>query len=128
MKRLTAETATKMQKLANLSTYQGRITYLVIAFICQTGATYGEAARLLVGEACAHGRPKKYARLLTMPKCAILLNPAAQKTVKLVLEVQGQHGLIPHPVAPLFRMHSGRAFTADQLASLLWMYRQAAEL
>ena len=54
-------------------------------------------------------------------------SPAARKTIKLVLEVQGQHGLAPYPGAPLFRMPSGKPFTSDQLASIFAMYRQAAE-
>ena len=128
MKKPTAETAEKMLKLIDLTTYQGRITYLAISFLCQTGVTIGEAVRLKVGDVYAHGQAKKWVRLRAqMPQCTMLLRPVARKTVKLALEVQAQHGLLPHHAAPLFRTPGGKAFTTEQLASLFWMYREAAE-
>ena len=50
MNKPNQQTATKMLQLVDLSTYQGRITYLAIAFLCQTGATFAEAARLTIGD------------------------------------------------------------------------------
>ena len=128
MKNLDAETAAKMLNLIDLTTYQGRITYLAISFLCQTGATIGETVRLKVGDVYAHGQPKKWVRLRAqMPQCSMLLRPAARKLVKLALEVQAQQGLLPHFAAPLFCTPGGKAFTAEQLASLFWMYREAAD-
>lgn len=128
MEKPAAETATKMLELIDLTTYQGRITYLAISFLCQTGATFGEAARLRVGDVYANGRPRKWVRLRwQVPQCTMLLRSAARKTVKLALEVQAEQGLTPDYSAPLFRTPGGKAFTAEQLASLFWMYRQAAE-
>ena len=129
MNKPNQQNAIKMLQLVDLSTYQGRITYLAIAFLSQTGATFAEVARLTIGDVCALGRPKKWIRIAanTPLSCTMLVGPAARKTVKLALEVQTQHGLLPYPAAPLFRTPSGKAFTADQLASIFAMYRQAAE-
>ena len=128
MNKPNAETAAKMLRLVNLSTYQGRITYLAISFLCQTGATFGETARLKVGDVYANGKTKKWIRLRhQVPQCTMLVRPAAQKTVRLALEVQAQAGLPPDAAAPLFRTPGGRAFTAEQLASLFHLYREAAE-
>jgi integrase len=128
MKNLDAETAAKMLKLIDLTTYQGRITYLAISFLCQTGATIGETARLKVGDVYAHGQTRKWVRLRTqMPQCTMLLRPATRKLVKLALDVQAQQGLLPHHAAPLFCTPWGKAFTTEQLASLFWIYREAAE-
>jgi integrase len=128
MKKPTAELTTKMLSLIDLTTYQGRITYLAISFLCQTGATVGETARLKVGDVYSHGRPKKWVRLRAqMPQCTMLLRPAAQKTVKLALEVQAHQGLLPHYAAPLFPTPGGKAFTEEQMGSLFWMYQEAAE-
>ena len=124
------QTATKMLQLVDLSTYQGRITYLAISFLCQTGATFAEAARLTIGDVYSYGRPKKWVRIPadTPLSCTMLVGPAARKTIKLVLEVQAQHGLVPYRSAPLFPTPTGKSFTADQLASLFQLYREAAEI
>ena len=128
MNKPNAETATKMLQLVNLTTYNGQITYLAISFLCQTGATFGETARLKVGDVFANGKAKKWVRLRhQVPQCTMLVRPAARKTVKLAIEIQAQHGFPPDAVAPLFRTSSGKAFTADQLASLFQLYREAAE-
>jgi hypothetical protein len=129
MNKPNQQTANKMLQLVDLSTYQGRITYLAISFLCQTGATFAEAARLTIGDVYSFGRPKKWVRIPaeTPLSCSMLVSPAARKTIKLVLEVQVQHGLVPYPAASLFRMPSGKPFTSDQLASIFAMYRQAAE-
>lgn len=129
MNKPNQQTATKMLQLVNLSTYQGRITYLAISFLCQTGATFAEAARLTIGDVYSYGRPKKWVRIPadTPLSCTMLVGPAARKTVKLVLEVQAQHGLIPYRSAPLFPTPTGKPFTPDDLASIFAMYRQAAE-
>lgn len=129
MNKPNQQTATKMLQLVDLSSYQGRITYLAISFLCQTGAKFAEAARLTVGDVYSFGRPKKWVRIpAEMPHpCTMLVSPAARKTIKLVLEVQGQQGLAPRPAASLFRTASCKPFTADQLASIFAMYRQAAE-
>lgn len=129
MNKPNQQTATKMLQLVDLSTYQGRITYLAISFLCQTGATFAEAARLTIGDVYSYGRPKKWVRIPadTPLSCTMLVSPAARKTIKLVLEVQGQHGLIPYSWAPLFATPTGNPFTPDQLASIFAMYCQAAE-
>jgi hypothetical protein len=57
----------------------------------------------------------------------MLVSPAARKTIKLVLEVQSQHGLFPYHSSALFPAPTGKPFTADELASMFWRYRQAAE-
>ena len=91
-----------------------------------TGKYYEE---LTIGDVYSFGRPKKWVRVPTDTplSCTMLVSPAARKIIKLVLEVQGQHGLAPYPAAPLFRAPSGKAFISDQLASIFAMYRQAAE-
>ena len=129
MNKPNPQTANTMLQLVDLSTYQGRITYLAISFLCQTGATFAETARLTIGDVYSFGRPKKWVRVPTDTplSCTMLVSPAARKTIKLVLEVQGQHGLATYPAAPLFRMPSGKPFTSDQIASIFAMYRQAAE-
>lgn len=128
MTKPTAEVTARMLSLIDLTTYQGRITYLALSFLCQTGATVGETARLKVGDVYSHGQPRRWVRLRAqMPQCTMLLRPAARKTVKLALEVQAGHGLPAHYSAPLFPTPSGNAFTAEQLGSLFWMYREAAE-
>ena len=129
MNKPNQQTATKMLQLVDLSTYQGRITYLAISFLCQTGATFAEAARLTVGDVYSYGRPKKWVRTPadTPLSCTMLVSPAARKTVKLVLEVQSQHGRVPYRSGPLFPTPAGKPFTADQLASLFQLYREAAE-
>jgi hypothetical protein len=128
MNKPNAEITTKMLQLVNLSTYHGQITYLAISFLCQTGATFGETARLKIGDVFANGKTKKWVRLRhQVPQCTMLVRPAAQKTIRLALDVQAQHGYTPEPAAPLFRTPGGKAFTADQLASLFQLYREAAE-
>jgi hypothetical protein len=59
MNKLNQQTATKMLQLVDLSTYEGRITYLAILFLCQTGATFAEASRLTIGDVYSFGRPNK---------------------------------------------------------------------
>lgn len=100
-----------------------------ISFLCQTGATFTEASRLTIGDVYSYGRPKKWVRMpaATPLSCTMLVSPAARKTIRLVLEVRSQQGLVPYQSAPLFATPTGTPFTADQLASLFWMYRQAAD-
>ena len=129
MNKPNQQTATKMLQLVDLSTYQGRITYLAISFLCQTGATFAEAARLTIGDVYSYGRPKKWVRIPadTPLSCTMLVGPAARKTIKLVLEVQAQHGLVQYRSTPLFPTPTGKPFTADQLATLFQLYLEAAE-
>jgi integrase len=128
MNKITAETAAKMMTLVDRSTYQGRITYLAIAFLSQTGLGLGELARLKVRDVYQLGivRISLQAGIGSLERIVPLSNDARQ-TVAAILKAQACQGLQPYPWSPLIRTPGGWPFSPDQLARLLWLYREAAE-
>ncbi len=122
------ETAAKMLKIVNVTSYQGKITYLAIAFLYHTRAGFSEIAPLTIGDVYRCDGVKKSVQLGTEARSrTLILNDKAQKLIVTILEVQAAHGLSPIATAPLFRTTMGKAFTVEQLASLFWLYQEAAE-
>lgn len=128
MNKVTTETAAKMMMLVNRPTYQGRITYLAIAFLSQTGLAFGELARLKVRDVYQLGivRISLQAGIGSRERIVPLSNDARQ-TVAAILKAQACQGLQPYPWCPLLRTPCGWPFSPDQLARLLWLYREATE-
>ena len=129
MPKVTTETAQKMLQLINVSTYQGRLTYLVIGFLYQTRAGFSEIVSLTIGDVYHHGRAKKAMAIGEGPRQRTqLLDDQARKIIDDLVVLQVQRGHRPGSDAPLFRKPgSGQAFTAEQLASIFWLYQEAAE-
>jgi len=59
MPKVTTETAQKMLQLINVTTYQGKLTYLMIGFLYQTRAGFSEIVSLTIGDVYRHGRAKQ---------------------------------------------------------------------
>lgn len=129
MNKVTAETAAKMMELVDRTTYQGRVIYLAIAFLQQTGLGLEEVTRLRVRDVYQLGvvRISMQAGSGTKER-TVPLSDGARQTVSELLKAQVRQGLQPYPWCYLFRAPSGRPITAYQLASLFWLYREAAEL
>ena len=129
MNKASKATAEKMLQIVRVKDFQGKMTYLIFAFLYHTRAGFSEIAPLKVGDVYKFGRVNKSVVLGEGPrKRTLLLNESTHILIKSALEVQFAHGLQPTAEAPLFRLTSGKAFTADQLARLFWFYREAAEL
>ena len=125
---LTPESAAKMMTLVDRSTYYGRITYLAIAFLHQTGLSFRELARLRVRDVYRLGivRISLQAGAGSAER-VVPLSDKARQTVAAILKAQACQGLQPFPWSPLLRTPGGRPFTPDELARLFWLYREAAE-
>lgn len=129
MNKATKATAEKMLQIVKVKDFQGKMTYLIFAFLYHTRAGFSEIAPLKVGDVYRLGHAKKSLTLGTGGReRTLLLNQGARTLIEATLEVQFQQGFQPTAEAPLFRLTSGMAFTADQLARLFWFYREAAEL
>ena len=121
----TTETAKKMLKLVNVTTDQGKLTWLMIAFLHDTKASFIEIASLRVGDVYRHGAARKSVTLGEGPRQrTVILGPRLRDVVKALV-------LLPAvPVdqdQPLFRFSNGQKLTAYQMASLFWLYQEAAE-
>jgi integrase len=128
MNKVTAETAAQMMKLVDRSTYYGRITYLAIAFLQQTGLGFGDLARLRVRDVYRLGIVRISLQAGASGGERITsLSDKARQTVAAILNAQACQGLQPFPWSPLLRTPGGRAFTPDELARLFWLYREAAD-
>lgn len=128
MNKVTTETAAKMMMLVDRSTYQGRITHLAIAFLAQTGLSFGELARLKVRDVYQLGVVRISLKASNGSRERIVpLSNDARQTVAAILKAQACQGLQPYPWSPLFRTPSGWPFSPDQLARLFWLYREATE-
>jgi integrase len=128
MNKVTAETAAKMMKLVDRSTYYGRITYLAFAFLQQTGLGFGDLARLRVRDVYQLGIVRISLQAgIGRDERIVPLKDKARQTVAAILKAQACQGLQPFPWSPLMRTPGGRPFTPNELARLFWLYREAAE-
>ena len=128
MNKVTAETAAKMMKLVDRSTYYGRITYLAIAFLQRTGLGFGDLACLRVRDVYQLGIVRISLQAgVGSGERIVPLSDRARHTVAAILKAQACQGLQPFPWSPLLRTPGGRAFTPHELARLFWLYREAAE-
>jgi site-specific recombinase XerD len=128
MRKATTETAKKMLEIVDVSTDQGKLTWLMICLLHQTRAGFSEIASLTVGDVYQHGRARKAVTLGegARRRTQILDDKTRQVVDGLVL-LQLKQGHQPRPAAPLFRTASGRAFKAEEMASLFWLYQEAVE-
>lgn len=128
MPKATLETAKKMLQLINVTTYQGKATYLMVAFLYQTRTGFSEIASLTIGDVYRHGRAKKAVPIGEGSRQRTqILDDQARKIIDGLVVLQVQQGHRPSADAPLFRTPSGKAFTAEQLAALFWIYQEAVE-
>ena len=128
MNKITAETAAKMMELVDKTTYQGRITYLAIAFLQQTGLGFGEISQLRIRDVYQLGVVRISVQVGYAKQRVVPLNDSARQTVADIMKAQVGLGLQPYCWCHLFRMTSGRPFSRDELARLFWIYREAAEM
>ena len=128
MNKVTAETAAKMMELVDRSTYQGRITYLAIAFLQQTGLGFREVARLRIRDVYQLGVVRIMVQVRFPNERIVPLDERARHPVADILKAQVCQGQQPYAWCPLFRTPSGGPFSRDQLARLFWIYREAAEM
>ena len=128
MNKVTTETAAKMMELVDKSTYQGRITYLAIAFLQQTGLGFSQIARLRVRDVYQLGVVRISVQVGFADERIVRVNETARRIVTDILKAQVCQGLQPYAWCPLFRTPSGGPFSRDQLARLFWLYREAAEM
>jgi site-specific recombinase XerD len=129
MPKVTTETAQKMLQLIKVTTYQGKLTYLMIGFLYQTRTGFSEIVSLTVGDVYRNGRAKKTMIVGEGPRQRTqILDDQARKIIDDLVVLQVQRGHRPSSDAPIFRKpHSGKAFTAEQMASIFWLYQEAAE-
>jgi hypothetical protein len=117
-----------MLQIVNLSTDQGKLTWFMICFLHQTRAGFSELASLTVGDVHHHGRARKAATLGEgSRKRTQLFDDKTRRVIDGLVLLQVKQGHQPSAEAPLFRTASGRAFKADEMASLFWLYQEAAE-
>lgn len=128
MNKVTAETAAKMMELVARTTYQGRITYLAIALLHQTGLGFAELSWLRILDVYQLGIVRISVQVGFGDERIVGLNEKARGLVAAILKAQVSQGLQPYPWCPLFRAPSGRPFSRDELASLFWLYREVAEM
>jgi integrase len=128
MNKVTAETAAKMMALVDKTTYQGRITHLAIALLQQTGLGFAELSLLRIRDVYRLGIVRISVQVGFGDERIVPLNEKARGLVAAILKAQASQGLQPYPWCPLFRTPSGRPFSRDELASLFWLYREAAEM
>ena len=124
----TTETAKKMLKLVNVTTDQGKLTWLMITFLHDTRASFQEVASLRVGDVYRHGIPRKSVTLGEgQRRRTVILGPRLRDVVTALVLLPAQSLQIT-PDSPLFRFSNGRTLTAEQMASLFWLYQEAAEI
>lgn len=117
-----------MLQLVPLDNDQGKLTWLMIAFLHQTRARFSEVSSLTVGDVY-HGRAKKSVVLGSGPlrRTQILDDKTRQLIDGLVL-LQLKQGHQLNPESPLFRLPStGRAWKPEEMSVIFWLYREAAE-
>ena len=96
MNKVTAETAAKMMELVDRSTYQGRITYLAIAFLQQTGLGFSELARLRVRDVYQLGVVRISVQVGFAGERIVRLNETARRIIADILKAQVCQGLQPY--------------------------------
>ena len=127
MSKATTETAKKMLQLIDLTTDHGKLTWLMIAFLHDTRASFHECASLRISDVYRYGTARKSVTLgQGLRQRTVILGPRMRDVVKALV-------LLPAPTVPvnqnqpLFRLSNGRKLTAYQMASLFWLYQEAAE-
>ena len=116
-----------MLALVNSSTYHGKLIYLMIRFLGQTGASAGEAASLTIGDIRLGHQVKKAFDLGQGPRQRTqIIDSRLRKTLDALLLQQVCQGLRLQNDSPLFRTASDKALTADQMGRLFWLYQEAA--
>jgi len=124
-----SETTTKMLAVVNCGNYHGKLIYLMIRFLDQTGASSAEAASLTIGDIRLDHQVKKAFGLGQGPRQRTqIIDSRLRKTLDALLLQQVCQGLRLQDDSPLFRTASDKALTADQMACLLWLYQEAAAL
>ena len=128
MTKVTTETAKKMLQLVNIKTDQGKLTWLMIAFLHDTRASFIEIASLRVADVYRHGAARKSVTLGEGPRQrTVILGPRLRDVVTALVLLPAQSLQIMSD-SPLFRFSSGYELTAEQMASLFWLYQEAAEI
>ena len=128
MSKVTTETAKRMLQLVNIKHEQGKLTWLMIAFLHDTRASFQEIASLRVGDVYRHGKARKSVTLgQGQRQRAVILGPRLRDVVTALVLLPAQSLQIT-PDSPLFRFSSGYELTAEQMASLFWLYQEAAEI
>ena len=128
MSKVTTETAKKMLQLVNIKTDQGKLTWLMIAFLHDTRASFIEIASLRVADVYRHGAARKSVTLGEGPRQrTVILGPRLRDVVTALVLLPAQSLQIMSD-SPLFRFSSGYELTAEQMASLFWLYQEAAEI
>ena len=128
MSKATTETAKKMLQLVNIKNEQGKLTWLMIAFLHDTRASFIEIASLRVADVYRHGAARKSVTLGEGPRQrTVILGPRLRDVVTALVLLPAQSLQIT-PDSPLFRFSSGYELTAEQMASLFWLYQEAAEI
>ena len=99
----------------------------MIAFLHDTRASFIEIASLCVGDVYSNGVARKSVTLGEGSRQRIvIMGPRMRDVVKALVLLPAQSLKIT-PESPLFRFSSGYKLTADQMASLFWLYQEAAE-
>ena len=128
MSKVTTETAKKMLQLVNIKTDQGKLTWLMITFLHDTRASFIEIASLRVADVYRHGAARKSVTLGEGPRQrTVILGPRLRDVVTALVLLPAQSLQIMSD-SPLFRFSSGYELTAEQMASLFWLYQEAAEI
>ena len=128
MNKVTPETAAKMMEIADRTTYHGRIAYLAIAFLQETGLGFSDLSRLRIRDVYQLGVVRISLQVDPDNERVMPLSDQARQMVVSILKAQGDQGLQTFPWSHLFRMPSGRPFGREELAKLFWFYREAAEM
>lgn len=128
MHKISSETAARMLELIKTDTYQGKIAFLLFGFMLKTDASPNEAAMATFDDVHKSGQVRK---AITLGKEArrrsLIVDDGLRKTVEALWLMQVHQGLAPGTQSPLFRARSGKAFTAEELARMLWLYQEAAD-
>ena len=128
MHKATTETARKMLQLVRLDTNHGKLTWLMIAFLHNTRASFIEIASLRIGDVYRHGAPRQSVTLGEgQRQRTVILGPKMRQVVEALVLLPIGQGHRHDPDLPLFRLRSGHPFEADQMASIFWLYQEAAE-
>ena len=129
MSNATTETAKKMLQLIDLTTDHGKLTWLMIAFLHDTRASFHECASLRISDVYKNGNSRKTLALgQDQRRRTAILGPHTRKIVEALLLLSAKWGHQASPDTPLFRLPSGNPFQADQMARLFWLYQEAAEV
>ena len=128
MSKVTTQTAQKMLKIVNTSNEQGKLIWLMIAFLHDTRASFQEIALLRVGDVYRNGAARKSVTLGEgQRRRSFILGHRLQDVVKALVLLPAQSLQITSD-SPLFRFSNGYELTAEEMAKLFWLYQEAAEI